>query len=194
MAGERGFTLLEILVALVVLGFLMLALSQGVQFGLRAWRAQARIVTEYGDLDAVDRTLRTLIGRMDPGSMAEPTLLRGQEHTASFTTELPLVARQLPTRLADVTLALDPAHRLSLFWVPHVRTWIGPPRVPDRADLATGVERIELSYWPRTGGWATSWNARELPALIRIRLVFPEASHMHWPDIVAAPMRDRARS
>ena len=38
--SDAGFTLLEIMVALVVFGLLVLGLGQGVDFGLRAWGRQ----------------------------------------------------------------------------------------------------------------------------------------------------------
>lgn len=201
MGGNRadtGFTLLEILVALVVLGFLMVALTQGVQFGLQSWRAQARILTERGDLDVTDRTVRTLIARLDPGSPAEPALVRGDTRSLSFTTELPRAAGALPTRRADVTLTTDAGHRFAMLWVPHIRTWIGPPRVPERADLLTGVDHVEFSYWQKdgtqgAGTWVPTWRGREPPALVRIHVVFPRASRRHWPDIVVAPERERLR-
>ena len=41
---QTGFTLLEMLVVLVVLGFLMVGLTQGVRAGLALWDAQSRRV------------------------------------------------------------------------------------------------------------------------------------------------------
>ena len=41
---RRGFTLLEMLAVLAVLGLLLAGLSQGIRFGLRAWDMQAREV------------------------------------------------------------------------------------------------------------------------------------------------------
>ena len=38
-AAERGFTLIEILVAVMLLGLLMAALFGGVRLGVRAWEA-----------------------------------------------------------------------------------------------------------------------------------------------------------
>ena len=62
MSGQQsGFTLLEMLVALVVLGFLMVGLTQGVRAGLTMWGAQARRVGETADLDAGARVLRRLL-------------------------------------------------------------------------------------------------------------------------------------
>ena len=52
---QSGFTLLEMLVALVVLGFLVLGLAQGVRTGLALWAAQNRRMSETGELDSVAR-------------------------------------------------------------------------------------------------------------------------------------------
>ena len=92
MKRAAGFTLLEVLVALVVFGLLMAGLSQGVRVGLRAWSMQARQSAQWSDLDAVDRTLRGLIARMDPGGQRRDPLLRGGPHAFAFTTELPQAA------------------------------------------------------------------------------------------------------
>src|SRR6266446_5733188 len=62
MSGQQsGFTLLELLVVLVVLGFLMVGLTQGVRAGLTMWGAQTRRVGETADLDAGARVLRRLL-------------------------------------------------------------------------------------------------------------------------------------
>jgi general secretion pathway protein J len=59
---QSGFTLLEMLVALVVLGFLMVGLTQGLRAGLTMWGAQTRRVGETADLDAGARVLRRILG------------------------------------------------------------------------------------------------------------------------------------
>lgn len=199
MRADRGFTLLEILIALVVLGFVLVMLTQGVQFGLQAWRAQARAMAERGDLDTVDRTLHTLIARMDPGDASGETRIRGDANSLSFTTDLPLATGLHVTRQADVSLVVDGAHRLVLLWLPHFRVWFGPPRVPERATLLEGVDRLAISYWQpaspgKPGGWLEAWTARDPPALVRIRIIFPPRSPRHWPDLVAQPMRERPRA
>jgi prepilin-type N-terminal cleavage/methylation domain-containing protein len=42
LGRQKGFTLLELLVALVVLGLLVVGLNQGVRAGLTMWGAQTR--------------------------------------------------------------------------------------------------------------------------------------------------------
>ncbi len=191
--GEAGFTLLELLVMLVVLGLLLAGLSQGLRFGLLAWRTEAHVQAAHGELDALDRTLRHLVEALEPGTATTPSSLRGEPVRMSFTTTLPAAASALPTRLADVTLYLDSAHRLVLGWTPHrhaLRVGVAPP--PAEEVLLTGVAALRLAYAASSGGgWQDSWTSPYPPALIRLRLVFPAGDPRRWPDLVAAPRRDR---
>jgi general secretion pathway protein J len=197
MSGPRqgGFTLLEILVALIVLGLLMAGLAQGTRFGLRAWDAEARAIAGREDLDAVDRVLRRLIASMDPGSDAEKALIQGNAQSLAFTTELPMMAAATP-RLADVAIGVDAAHRLVLRWTPHLHAVrLGPPPVAREAELLRGVQRIDLPDWnAAVGAWQRQWSASLPPSLVRLRLTFRAEGRRHWPDIIAAPVRDRGRS
>lgn len=190
-----GFTLLEVLVALVVFGLLMGALTQGVRFGLNAWQMQARALTRRGDLDAVDRTLRTLIAAAVPGDFAgSPVNFVAGEHRLEFTTALPISADPAGGRTADVTLAVDTTHRLQLLWTPHDGRPIGPQHPPASALLLDGVDHLDLAYWQPSssgGAWLRGWDAGTLPSLVRIRIVFAAGDGRHYPDIVVAPRRDR---
>ncbi len=192
--GAGGFTLLEVLVTLVVLGFLFAGLAQGVQFGLTAWQTQVRTVDRNGDLDAVDRTLRRLVEQADPGVADDPPRLTGTARGVEFFTRLPQSVTTLPSRLASVTLDVDGAHRLVMRWIPAAHAEpLGKPPAPTETVLLGGVDHLDLAYWhagPKAG-WMTAWAEPEIPLLVRIRLVFPKGSGRRWPDIVAAPMRTR---
>ena len=187
---QDGFTLLEILVALVVVGFLVVGLTTGVQFGVSAWERQAHVIGRHENLDAVDRTLRRLIEAMDPGTSTDPLPFQGGTATLAFTAELPMAA-PAPIRRADVGLGVDAAHRLVLRWTPHLHVIrFGPTPAPQTSELLRGVDHLQLAYWgPTTDGWQSRWNQADLPKLIRIRLIFVKGDLRHWPDIVAAPVR-----
>ena len=186
--GDAGFTLLELLVAVTVFGTVLALLTQGVQFGLRATRLQAEAHGRNGDLAAVDRALRRMVALADPGTYPEPATLHGTAQRLSFATELPLRGDGQMQR-ADVTLSAE-AGRLLLRWVPHrhAELYGGAPEVQE-AVLLDGVERLELAYWA-SGAWVSAWNADKLPALVRIRLVFPGANGRRWPPLVVEPMRE----
>lgn len=194
---QAGFTLLEIMVALVVFGFLMIGLTQGLHFGLRAWNGQARTIARHTDLDATDRTLRTLIDRMDPGFKIDPPNIIGRPHGFAFTTELPEGAPTVAGHHVDVSLTVDRQHDFILRWTPHIHALrlSGKPAIGQTTMLG-GVARVDFGYWQQTptgGIWLKNWDSREPPVLVRIRIVFvnhgPRRNHLAWPAIVVAPMR-----
>lgn len=187
---QAGFTLLELLVALVVLGFILGGLVQGVRYGLRATDTQARLSEGRGELDAVDRALRRLIAQADPGTAHGGPSLAGTGSRLLLTSDLPDAAGPNVGQ-ADIAIAVAPDHRLVLRWTPHLHaTRFGPAPAPHEVALLENVDRIELAYW--AGGWRGTWDAAGLPALIRLRIVFPAGDDRHWPDLVAAPQRMRS--
>ncbi len=190
-----GFTLLEILVALVVLGFLMAGLAQGVQFGLRAWGVQTRKIAIGGDMDSIDRALRRLIEQADPGDPTEQQPpFTGHPHTVSLVTRLPLEATGGPTRDALVALGVDGAHHLVLRSEPRPHAErLGPPPAARETVLLDNVDHVDFDYWTggARGGWSSDWENPVLPDLVRVTIDFMKGDHRHWPALLASPERDR---
>ncbi len=187
-ARDGGFTLLEIVVALVVLGILLVTLSRGTQFGLAAFDRQDRMIAVGGRLEAVDRTLRRLIVQLDPGTATDGATVVGARHVLVFRSRLPLGEAGTP---ADLRLSVDDAHHLVLAWLPHRHVKaVGAAPAPHRETLLDDVDAINLDYWG-DGTWHDQWKEVAPPSLIRIRIVFPDGDPRRWPDIVAAPARDQ---
>ncbi len=189
--GDAGFTLLELLVGLFVVGLLLVLLTQGVRFGLQATQLQARAMDRNGDLHAIDRALRRLVAQADPGIYPEPASMRGTSQAVSFVTELPRSLAGAVQR-ADVVLLAE-GGRLLLRWTSHRHVLLtgSAPAWQDTV-LLDGVERIELAYQPAgaTGTWRPSWTAGKLPSLIRVRIVFGQDGGRRWPPILVAPLRE----
>lgn len=198
---QAGFSLLEVLVALVVLGLLLGGLSQGVQFGLRAWDSQVRTLATRADFDAVDRVLRRLIENADPGRGTVAARITGERTALSLVTEMPS-AGVSTSHLVEAGIGVDGAQRLVLRISPYLHAvQLRPPPAPETAVLLTGVLRLDIAYWgqaPGTTGpsgaeaprsWRASWQGPHLPDLIRIQVVLPPGDTQRWPPIVAAPMR-----
>jgi prepilin-type N-terminal cleavage/methylation domain-containing protein len=192
---QSGFTLLETIVALVVLSMLITGLSQGLRSGLSAWQIQKQTLAARGDLQGTDVLLRNLVARMNPGGVSgQPPAIKGTARSLAFTTTLPQAADALATREADVTLLVDNAHRLQLLWQAHYRNRIRPVPVPERAMLLRDVDHVDFAYWKDAStGWLSEWTGPALPGLLRIRIAFTSASGRHAPDVVIAPARDRWR-
>lgn len=190
---EAGFTLLEVLVALVVFGFLMAGLAQGFRFGVQAMGLQATAVRQQDDIETVDRALRGLLHRTAHfnTALANP-LFSGGAHELAFGTLLPR-SGEGAAQLVDVGLGVDPQRRLVLRWSPSFAKPLGPLPPPSTVVLLQGVDHIDVSYWemsetkPR---WVTTWPQGDIPELVRLRLVFAQGGRpggrRYWPDIVAA--------
>ncbi|MDT7949957.1 MAG: hypothetical protein RQ966_00480 [Acetobacteraceae bacterium] len=182
---SRGFTLLEALVGVLILGFLVVGLAGGARFGAGAALRQSRSSDRSGDLDAVDRTLRQIVATADPASP-----LTGTAGTLSFVAALP----QAPGA-NEVALGLDARRRLLLRWTPRPPGQPLKPLAAQQAELLDGLAGITFSYYAPASAadpvasWRTSWNRPGLPLLIRLRLAFADPAAPAWPDIVLAPQR-----
>lgn len=190
-AVSSGFTLLEVLVSLVVFGLLLAGLNQGLRYGMRAWASQTRMTNRHVDLDAIDVALRNMLAKADPGDGNDPAPFKATPDQLQIVVSLPDGAGALPSRRVEAVLLVDAAHRLVLRWRPWVHAErFGPPAKLTETELLRDVSRLDLAYWQPRRGWVTEWHARNLPALIRVRLVFPPNDLRHWPDLVAAPELD----
>lgn len=193
---QGGFTLLETLVVVIVLGLLMVGLTQGVRTALALWNAQQRRVGETAELDAGARILRTLLSDIaipsaaGGGGAEAAVAVKGDAGRLSFVGDLPTGLGN--TRRADIVITLH-EHALVLSWMPHRHeTPLGPPSKPTDTELVGGVDRLEFAYWgPAAPGeaaaWLAQWDAPAPPQLIRVRLVFAKGDRRRWPDLIAAP-------
>ncbi len=194
-SGKRsaGFTLLEVLVVLLILGLIVSGLAGGTRLGLAALGAQSRAAAEYQDLEPVDRALRRIVENIAlPADDRKPGLVGDPAGFACLTTAS--VGDGLPSRV-DALVASDAAHRLVLRWSPHLHAErIVPRPAPAEEVLLQGIDRLEVSYLsPDRSGWLRSWSRTDLPALIRIQLLFGPGDPRHWPPIIMAIQRGRTR-
>jgi general secretion pathway protein J len=187
---KAGFTLLEVMVALVVLGFLLAGLSAGTRFGLSVWHRQTLLQSEHDSLEATERLFRALVADTEPPGDGDGPALAGFPDRVTMLTRVPVSAILMPHRNVVAELAVDGGSRLAvqLEPMPHAQKLGQPRRV--RETLLDGVVRIELAYWQPAGGWVRAWTRRQPPVLVRLRIVFPPGDRRHWPDIMAATMRE----
>jgi general secretion pathway protein J len=194
---ERGFTLLEILVALVVFGLLMVGLAQGVRGGLALWHAETRRLDRIAELDATERLLRTLFSSIPSplaarfaGGNAAASGLEGGAARVAFVGMMPTGLGT--SRRAHMILERQ-GGRLVLVWTPaRHEVLAGPPPQPTETVLLRGVRRLDLAYWGaplpnRPPAWQRQWKGPLLPQLIRVRLAFAKGDPRRWPDLIVAP-------
>jgi general secretion pathway protein J len=192
MRNSRGFSLLELLVVLTVLGFILVGLAQGLHFGLLTWSTEVRLSGRNDDFNPLDSTVRHLIEGADPGNDVDPAPFAGSRNQLHCLTALPDAGTPGGVRQIEATLQVDASHRLVLRWQPYVHArLLNPAPAMSESELLRGVSDIELAFWAPGTGWVGSWRSPNLPTLVRLRVRFPAGDVRHWPDIIAATRLDR---
>ena len=192
---EGGFTLVELLVAITLLGLLSLVLVGGLRFGARAWEKVETDSRELQDLMIARDFLSARLERGLPlapsgdGSGEQP-VFQGSERSLRFLTDMPgrLGARGLQRVALDLRRHEDGADLL-LRWGP---TTPGGEAAGSRA-LLRDIASMRFAYYDagsddREGGWLDRWeDSDRLPALVRIAVSFPEGDGRAWPPLLVAP-------
>jgi general secretion pathway protein J len=193
-----GFTLLELLVALTVFGFLLIALNHGVQTGLDIWNVQSRRVNRTWDLDSSARLLRSLltqirtspVASINPGSPAVAISFTGKADELSFVGDLPTGFGTDTS--ADITLRLAGTDLVAV-WQPHRHELSGSSSHPTVSEILRGIDRLEFAYWglpsptALSPTWLAAWDGPSLPDLVRVRVRFSPGDPRNWPDLIVAP-------
>jgi general secretion pathway protein J len=189
--NTAGFTLLEMLVALAVFGFLLVGLTQTTRFGLAAWRREAQMSGGKTDLEAVDRSLRSIVEHLVPADDPAQPPIDGSASALTGVTRLRVPGSGLTSVRIEAAVAVS-HRRLVLRWRPyHHWTALEPAPKIVETELVGGVTRLGVEYWKSPGVWVPEWHEPELPLLIRFRVIFGDSHASRWPDIVVAPLLSR---
>jgi general secretion pathway protein J len=201
-SAERGFTLLEILVAVTLLGLLMATLLGGVRLGVRAWETSGSRLEDNARLAAVQDFLRERLTQARQSEVSAAAIetgpaFRGERDRLSFVTLMP---EHLGAGFKHMILTLTKADNgadLIVEWWPAdlgddpdavrdaVRSRVLLPRVAELRLAYFG--QVEATHHPT---WSEVWDQPVLPLLVRVQLRFPDRDVRTWTDLIVRLMID----
>jgi general secretion pathway protein J len=209
-SGSAGFTLLEVLVAITLLGLLSVGLFGSVRVGGQGWRRTEQHRAATADVIALQDVLRRMIAAAKPDfASADPAdrtvAFDGEAQSLAFTATLPdaiapgqqgrlrlFLARAGATQ-AGATQA-GAMQTLMLAWRLDVPASDGGSLPEKYVVLLDHVRGLRFAYCESSHGGAAfgcsdSWSGRDtLPALVRLHVERDSDAPGPWPDLVAAPL------
>lgn len=186
--ANKGFTLLELLISLSILGVIVVIIFGAFRIGVRAWekgekdvesRQRQRIV-----LDLIKRQLASTCLREVKDARKQPLLLKGDNKSIEFVSHIPMVPGN-QFGMVYVKYVVEPENggereRLS-FWEKNVvllnkETDISDLHEDEFFELSPGVQSIAFEYLKggtdeETSQWQETWDQvidEGLPRAIRV--------------------------
>lgn len=195
----KGFTLLELLIAITLLGLIMASLFGGLRLAARSWDAGEARVDRATHLRAVTRFLKNELNSIYPMRWKKATTpalaFVGEKDSIQFIGQLPdhfgvgglrLISFSMESKDKTQTLIMKSAPR-------HTDDVdFSSLEAAEKTTLMEDVEVMEISYFgaetlEAEPKWYPRWqDPQRLPALIKVSLK-PRAS-ANWPELVIAPM------
>jgi general secretion pathway protein J len=195
--SEAGFTLLELLISMTLLGLLMVVVFGGLRFGARAWERNEAHATATDDVRLVQTLLRREIARayplflMDQANLANRHVdFDGSEDSMSFLA--PALAALADAGRARITLSRAVHDGKTALVLSAVAELAADSR-PYSEVMVDGLKSLDFSYFGADVSkdaptWRTSWsNEKTMPQLVRVHAVFADGDARTWPEFVVAP-------
>ena len=174
-----GFTLLELLIALSIVGALLAIAFGGLRMAIAAWNRGDDRAEVQQHARGLAQVVGRAVGATYPyrgafGEAPERKLLfRGEEQRLEFVTQAPAFPGSVPAAFTAMVIALEESEGSRALVI---RQRVLPNREPfTRATVVLRdptVQALEFRYLAAEGSWAETWDSeagQKLPAVIRIR-------------------------
>lgn len=184
--ADAGYTLIELVVSLLLLSFVMLAVTGGVRFGAQVWDRSQRDLMTAVMADRSQDILRGILSHAMPRLQGEYVTFSGEPSRLEFDCVPPRAFDGNGTAHAILSIAqAGSGIRLIL----RLRSIIDR-RAEKTAVLADDLSGAQFSYLDASGKkpiWLSYWRDRDkLPDAVRIST--DSRSIPQWPALVIRPI------
>ena len=210
-ARARGFTLVEVLLALTLLALLMAGAFAGIHSATRAVASGESLIDRTNKLRVAQEFLRrelsqakALVIEQDP-TTGEATLFEGDAESLRFVAPMPgylgsggPYVQQLSFERHEGDLRLLFRHAIHNGYDADEGPLADPDLVPVVLLERIRDARFEYRALDDTGkldDWTDEWDKRgRMPLMVRIAVEFEEDLNLVWPEMVVPLMLDTAAS
>ena len=186
---ERGFTLLEVLIAMTLLGLLMMLLFGGMRLGTRAWETNSNRIEEIEEIQISHQIIRRMLSQAYP--LVEPTEsidaivgrrieFQGEPEYVAFTGLMPAHLGGGFHRF-ELSVKNDSSEAsLALRWRRVSSEGEYDGATDNETILIERISAAKFTYFGVVEGatdpdWQQEWrNRTRLPALVRLVIDFPD--------------------
>lgn len=200
LPATNGFTLVELLVAMTLIGLIFVALFGGLRFGARTWEIGNARSEDSAQTEVTQSLIRRQLAQtiMLPGLDRGEFTFEGDADRLRFTAPAPTQIGLGGIYLFELfTESSEQGEQLVLRWRLH-RPDLDPDSPIEDEDRKTrvlidGIEALRLRYFgdpegERDPDWSDNWRGHEvLPTLVSIRVELPQEDRRRWPDLLVAP-------
>jgi general secretion pathway protein J len=196
---QRGFTLIEILVALALMAMIATILITSLQIGGHTWQRVMRAASSTEDIAQAQEFLRARLSTLYPddyaaASIAKPGFLVSNGESLEF-------SGAAPESSADGTLRYQIAVSGASGTL-EVRSRVDRNDGSGNSSLAFTSERLlshvasmSVHFWLKSdetpGRWVDHWtDTRQVPRLIRVDVGFAPEDNRRWPPLYVEPHID----
>jgi general secretion pathway protein J len=194
--GDAGFTLVEMLAALVLMTLVSTLIFGGISFGARIWEKGNSITETWREISVARHFLNQHLSRiypeyLDPVLDLERVTFSGKQNEMLYSAPLPSRLETGGNQRFALYLDDDGTRRdLRLDWV--FDDQLNDPR--DSSDvtsvtLISGLRQVQFSYVDEEGEVSNTWfRLNKLPTKIRIDAEKEGKSDFVWPTLIVKPM------